>query len=97
VVEDVVHQADEDLAYDVNTSPWESSPSSPAMTVVDLATGTDVTSDVLTGSISASGDVITLKKFGNGNLVAGRTYRIKLTFTTTSGDWTAYIDVVIIR
>jgi len=52
---------------------------SPDMTVYEISSLTDVTSSVTTGSMSVSGQVITLKKIQT--LEKGKKYRVDVTFT----------------
>lgn len=72
---------DEKVTYTITTTNWASNPSSPSMTVTKVSDGSDVTSSVTSGSISASGDVITLKQIES--LTAGELYRVEVQFTAT--------------
>lgn len=79
VVESPLFQGvDERIAYELTTTPWGSDPSSPAAVLKD-ADGTDVTSTYMTGSASASGDVITTPVVHS--LVDGERYRLEIKFT----------------
>lgn len=69
---------DEQLVYTLTTTPWGSSPSSPAVTIKDAA-GTAVTANFTSGSASISGDVITLPTILN--LIADIEYRLEVRFT----------------
>lgn len=74
----------EERTYTVTTTPWGSSPSAPSMVVKDLSAA-DPTADVSatvapTGTVTASGDVITLKEIKS--LTAGHKYRVEVLFTT---------------
>lgn len=72
---------DEQVIYTLTTTPWGSSPTSPSMVVKDeTLNNTDVTSTVTAGSISTSGDVLTLKTITG--LTEGHTYRMEIKFTT---------------
>ena len=80
--------ANEKLTYTITTTNFASDPTTPSMTVKD-SNGTDVSSTVATGSISQTGDVITLKAISG--LVAGESYFVEVLFTTGSGaPWSAY-------
>lgn len=72
---------DEEISYQLTTTPWGSTPSSISVTVYNITSGkTDVTSTVMpTNSPSPSGDVITLSKLKL--LDAGNTYRVEIRFT----------------
>jgi hypothetical protein len=76
-----VQGADEKITYTLTTTNWASSPSSESMTVTKVSDGSDVTSSVTSGSISVSGDVITLKPIDS--LTAGELYRVEVQFTGT--------------
>ena len=78
--------ADEQVAYTLTTTPWGSSPSSPS--VVMKLGDTDVSSDVLSGSASASGDCITTPVVQS--LKAGLRYRMEIKFTINSYIFEAY-------
>lgn len=73
---------DEKIAYTITTTNWASTPTNPSMVVKDEA-GTDVTSTVTSGSISATDDVITCKDISG--LVPGHSYKVEVQFTAGSG------------
>jgi PKD repeat protein len=74
-----VQGVDESIVYALDTTAWGGSPSSPAVTAEDMtASDADVTSTVLSGSASASGNIVTLPALGS--LTAGHQYRIKIAF-----------------
>ena len=79
---------DEIITYTITTTNWASDPTTPSMVVKDKA-GTDVSSTVTSGSITASDDVITLKPIKL--LVPGESYKVEVQFTTGSGaPWECY-------
>lgn len=72
---------DEEVAYNVTTTPWGSSPSGVTVMVLDETNNDkDVTSSVTSGSTNVSGDVITLLTIKS--LAAGHRYRVEVEFTT---------------
>lgn len=75
--------ADETIYYSLTTTPWGSSPSSIVVKLFSVGTAalalTDVSTACLTGSASATGDVITLP--GVTALTAGTLYRLEARFT----------------
>lgn len=81
---------DEQIAYTLTTTPWVSSPTSPVITVKD-ADGDDVTTDVTSGSASASGDVITTPLVLD--LTAGAQYRLEIQFTVSGNVFEAWADL----
>ena len=74
--------ADEKIVYSITTTNWASSPTSPSMVVKNSA-GVDVSSTVVSGSISASGNIITLSAISG--LTAGERYRVEVRFTAGGG------------
>jgi len=76
-----VQGANERITYAITTTNCASDPASPSMIVERMSDGTDVTDDVVTGDISANGDVITLKAISG--LTAGERYKVKVQFTAT--------------
>jgi hypothetical protein len=83
----VKQSPDESIAYQITTTPWGSTPSAVAMYVYDISTPgveTDVTSTVVQGSTSTSGDVITTKRIRL--LTAGKTYRCDVQFTDSDSN-----------
>ena len=82
---------DEIVAYNLTTTPWGSSPTSPVVKIYDSA-GTDVSSTNLTGSATVNGDVITtpaVKTLTNGNR-----YKMQVKFVSGGNTYEAfgYID-----
>lgn len=82
---------DEAIVYTVTTTNVVSSPTSPAATAKNLTTGKTVTSAVLSGSASASSDVITLPTVQN--LIDGNLYQIDVQFTVSSTTYERYIRI----
>lgn len=85
--------ADEQIAYQLTTTPWGSTPSGVAVTCFDITTGarTDVSSTNLSGSATVLGDVITCPILKS--LTAGNTYRVEVKFTSGGNVWEAYFIV----
>jgi hypothetical protein len=75
----VVQSPDEVVTYALTTTEIGSSPTSPAVAAKDLTDNQTVTAQVLTGSASVSGDIITLPTVGG--LIVGHLYRIDIQFT----------------
>ena len=85
--------ADEELAYQITTTNWASSPTSPTVVAVDETTGETVTTTVFpTNSPSVSGDVISLSLLKA--LVKGHTYRIEVKFTVSSNVYECFFKVI---
>lgn len=82
--------ADEQIAYTLTTTPWGSSPTSVAVTLFSYSgtAYTDVSSTLLSGTASVSGDIITLPKVIN--LVADTRYRLEIKFTSGSNIFEPY-------
>ena len=77
----------ESVSYSITTTPWGSTPSSITLTVYDVTVPgveTDVTSDVVAGSNSALGDVITTQRIGS--LTLGHDYRADVLFTDSNNN-----------
>lgn len=68
-----------EITYSTDTSSYGGSPSGITVTATNLSTGKDVTSYVLTGSASLSGDVITWPVISG--LIKGQQYAIDIAFT----------------
>ena len=84
---------DEQIAYTVTTTPWGSSPTNVAVVAKDMTDNNAVvTSTVLSGSASVSGDVITTPKVQN--LVAGHKYRIEVKFTASGNVLECYFELL---
>ena len=83
---------DEELAYTITSTPWESTPTSPTAKAYDEDNSdADVTVTVLSGSASASGDVITTPIVKS--LTLGRTYRIEVKFTVGTNVWEPWFRI----
>ena len=69
---------DEQITYNLTTTPWGSSPTAVTVKAYDITDGAyaDVTSTVLSGEASVSGDVITLPSLES--LTAGKRYRVEI-------------------
>jgi len=82
VVETDIRQGqDEEIPYALTTTPWGSDPTDVIIKAYDAgASYTDVTSTVLEGSSSVSGDVITTPVLKS--LTIGKDYRIEIQFVT---------------
>jgi hypothetical protein len=85
--------ADETIVYTLTTTPWGTSPSSTAAKIYSVVgdTLTDVTTTNMTGSASATGDVITLPAIKA--LVAGTTYRVEIAFTCSGNVFEAFAEL----
>ena len=95
IAEGIVSQGvDEEIVYTLTTTPWGSSPATVSIKVYDVTLGyTDVTSTVMpTGSITASGDVLTFPKLKA--LTARHLYRIEPKFTAGGNVWEPYFEVL---
>ena len=82
---------DEIVAYNLTTTPWGSSPTSPVVKLYDAA-GNDASTTNLTGSATVNGDVITtpaVKTLTNGNR-----YKMQVKFVSGGNTYEAfgYID-----
>lgn len=73
--------SDESITYNLITTPWGGSPTSPSVKVYELDGGvlTDVTATVCTGTASVVGDKITLPAIDD--LKIGKTYRVEVLWT----------------
>ena len=87
--------ADESLAYQITTTNWVSSPSSPTFKVYDESVDEDVTSTVCPGSSSEALNVITLPLLTA--LTVDHSYRIEVKFTVGSNIWECFFRVRCIR
>ena len=82
-----IQGADESIAYAITTTPWGSTPTNLAMVVYDITEAdapVDVTSTVVEGTITASGDVITTKRIRL--LTLGHKYRVEVLFTDANSN-----------
>lgn len=79
LIADIVQGSAESIIRTLDVSRIGTSPSSISVTVIDLASNTDVTSTVASGSNSVSGNVITMKTCTA--LTAGHRYRWAISFT----------------
>lgn len=82
----------EKIAYQLTTTPWGGTPTSPALAVDDLTTGETVTSSVVSGSTTAAGDIITTGRIQT--LTAGHLYRAEVTFISGGNTFVAYFEIL---
>jgi len=84
---------DEEIVYQLTTTPWGSSPGSVVVQVFDVTAGayTDVSETVLSGDPSVSGDEISLPVLGS--LTVGHVYRLEVRFTCGSNVFEAWMRV----
>jgi len=99
VAEGIQYQGvDEQIVYSLTTTQWGSSPSSPSVKAYDASNDyADVTTTVLSGSASVSGDVITLPKVKS--LTLGHVYRIDVQFMVAGSatPFEAYVQITATR
>lgn len=94
VVEGIQSQGvDESIAYTITTTNWGSSPSSVAVAAYKVLANSleTVTSTVLSGSASVTGDIITLPKLQT--LTAGYRYRLEVKFTCSGNIFECFVNV----
>lgn len=93
VVEGLQYQGtDEKVYYTITTTPWGSTPTSVSVKAYDESNAsTDVSSAVLSGSATVSGDIITLPALYT--LTAGHTYRVECKFTSSGNILEPYFRV----
>jgi len=83
---------DEQIAYTVDVSNVGSSPTSPSVKAYDVTTGmNDVSSTVLSGDPSVTGNVITTPTVKS--LTAGHLYRIEVKFTISGSIFEHYFEI----
>ena len=84
---------DEEIVYQLATTPWGSSPGSVVVQVFDVTAGgyADVSETVLSGDSSISGDEISLPALGS--LTAGHVYRLEVRFTCGSNVFEAWMRI----
>jgi len=87
---------DEEISYTLTTTPWGSTPTNVLVTAYDAsATFKDVSSTVLSGSPSISGDVITLPVLKS--LTMGHVYRVEIKFTVGGNVEETHVEVHCVR
>ena len=87
---------DEEIVYALTTTPWGSSPSAVLITAYDAtASFGDVSSTVLSGSPSVSGDVITFPVCKS--LTMGNIYRVEIMFTTGGNVEETHVEIHCVR
>ena len=89
----LVQGEDERIAYALTTTPWGSSPSTPACKLYDITAGgrLDVSATKLSGSASALGDVITSPLVLG--LTKGYLYRLEFLFVCAGNTFEAYAEI----
>ena len=87
---------DEEITYALTTTPWGSTPSAVSITAYDAsASFGDVSSTVLSGSPSISGDVITFPVFKS--LTMKHNYRVEIKFTVGGNIMETHVEVHCVR
>ncbi len=83
----------EQIAWQVVTSAWGSSPESPACRLWDVTDNdwTDVSADCLAGSASTDGDMVTTPYVVG--LTPGHLYRLEVQFTCSGNVFEAYLEI----
>lgn len=85
------HQGvDESISYWIDTLPWGGNPTSPDITVYSGVT--DVTASIAPGSITISGNRLTLPNIAN--LVVNTTYRVEVLWTSGSAILETYFYII---
>lgn len=83
---------DEEIQYQITTTPWGASPTAITVVVKDDSDDSDVTATVMpTNSPSVAADVITLSPLMS--LTAKTHYRVEVEFTAGGLVWEAYFLV----
>ena len=82
---------EEQIAYQLTSTPWGSTPTSIVVKIYD-AGGTDKSTTCLSGTASATGDIITLPVCKS--LTAGNRYKLQVKFTSGGNVYEAfgYVD-----
>ena len=84
--------ADETITYKITSTPWGATPTSLDAKIysydIDTAAYSEVTSSNMTGTASASSDVITLPSIHS--LTAGTRYRVEVKFTSSGNVFEPY-------
>ena len=89
----LIQGENERIAYQITTTPWGSSPSSPTFKLWEITAGvwTDVTLTKTSGAPSVLGDVITLPLVVS--LVADHMYRGVAQFVSGGNTFEAYFEI----
>ena len=83
---------DEERVYALTTTPWGSTPTNVLVTAYDAsASFRDVSSTVLSGSPSVTGDVITLPVLKS--LSMGHIYRVEIKFTVGGNIEETHVEI----
>lgn len=86
------HGVDEEVAYTIATTPWGTDPTDVSIEAYDTTDlSVDVSSTVLSGSLSVAGDVITTPKIVD--LTLGHTYRFEVLFHSGSNIFEFFFTV----
>jgi len=80
----------ETVQYDLTTTNVGSTPTSPTVTVTDMTRNLTVTSTVLSGSATVSGDVLTFKLTA---MIENHSYRANIRFTIGTEVYERYLIV----
>lgn len=90
----LVQGEDEQIAYAITTTPWGSDPVVVAVTLYDITDGqrTDVSDTKLSGSSSATGDVITTPYVLG--LTPGSLYRLEVAFECSGNIFECYVEIL---
>jgi hypothetical protein len=90
----LVQGVDETIAYTITTTPWGTAPTSVAVKAYKMTSPdvyTDVTSTVLSGTATVSGDIITLPALTA--LTLDNPYRVETKFTCSGNVFECYFVV----
>jgi hypothetical protein len=84
---------DEEIVYTLTTTPWGSDPGVATATIYEVVGDTlsNVTTTCMTGSLSTSGDVITLPMISN--CTAGTDYRVEIQFVCSGNTFEAFAEL----
>jgi len=83
---------DEEIIYTITTTKWGSNPTAVSMVVKDRTNAhEDVTDQVTEGSMSVSGDAITLKTIKS--LTEGHRYRVEVKFSSGGNVFEPYLYI----
>ena len=93
IIEGLQYQsADEEIPYQIITTPWGSNPSAPSVAAFLVDTGAVVTTTVFpTNTPTVNGDTITLSPLKS--LVKSNTYRIEVLFTCGATKFECFFKV----
>ena len=87
---------DEEITYTLTTTPWGSSPTDVSLAAYDaMQSFKDVTSEVLSGSPSVAGDVITFPVVGS--LSIRHVYVVEIQFTADGQVYETHVEIRCVR